>query len=207
MAVREWGLVEANPVSRVSKPRLPRGRVRYLSRDERQRLLSTCQTSSNPYLYTVVALALATGARKMELLTLTWPVVDLQRGVITLNDTKNGERRSIPLTGLALRLMRQHARVWRIDTDLVFPSARGRRPADIRRAWEVALQQADIADFRFYDLRHSCASYLAMNGASLAEIADVLGHKSFQMVKQYAHLSPQHTHDVVARMNQAIFGE
>jgi integrase len=62
-------------------------------------------------------------------------------------------------------------------------------------------------NFRFHDLRHSAASYLAMNGASLAEIADILGHKTLQMTKRYAHLSEAHTAGVVARMNKAIFGQ
>ena len=60
-------------------------------------------------------------------------------------------------------------------------------------------------DFRFHDLRHSCASYLAMTGASLVEIAAVLGHKTLQMVQRYAHLSEAHTAGVVARMTAAIF--
>ena len=67
--------------------------------------------------------------------------------------------------------------------------------------------KAEIEDFRFHDLRHSAASYLAMNGASLAEIADVLGHKTLQMVKRYAHLSDQHTAGVVESMNDKIFGQ
>jgi len=68
------------------------------------------------------------------------------------------------------------------------------------------MKTAQIEDFRFHDLRHSAASYLAMNGATLAEIADVLGHKTLAMVKRYAHISEQHTSKVVARMNENIFG-
>ena len=80
-------------------------------------------------------------------------------------------------------------------------------PVEIKRAWYTALQRAEIADFKFHDLRHSAASYLAMSGASLAEIAEILGHKTLSMVKRYAHLSEVHTAGVVARMNRAIFGE
>jgi site-specific recombinase XerD len=70
----------------------------------------------------------------------------------------------------------------------------------------AALKTANIEDFRFHDLRHSAASYLAMNGATLAEIAEVLGHKTLSMVKRYAHLSEAHTSAVVKRMNEGIFG-
>jgi integrase len=207
IAVREWNWLDDSPMRKVSKPKEPRGRVRFLSDEERQQLLGTCKQSPSAYLYYVVVLALSTGARKMELLSLTWRDVDLQRGVITLHDTKNGERRVLPLAGPALALMCEHAKVRRIDTPLVFPRDDGRKPLDIRSAWETALKRADIEDFRFHDLRHSCASYLAMNGASLAEIAEILGHKTLAMVKRYAHLSEAHTARVVARMNAAIFGD
>src|SRR5712691_11372105 len=89
-----------------------------------------------------------------------------------------------------------------IDTVLVFPDASGKRPVGIREAWEYAVKRAGIVDFRFHDLRHTFASYLAMNGASLLEIAEVLGHKTLGMVKQYAHLTEAHTRSVVERMNR-----
>jgi integrase len=78
---------------------------------------------------------------------------------------------------------------------------------DITTAWELALKRAEITDFRFHDFRHSAASYLAMNGASIAEIAEVLGHKTLQMVKRYAHLSESHIAKVVASMNKKIFND
>jgi integrase len=207
IAVKEWQWCDDNPVHKVTKPRLPRGRVRFLSDEERLRLLAACQASRNPYLHTIVVLALATGARRGELLGLRWPDVDLKRATLTFRETKNGERRAVPLTGPALALMHQHAKVRRLDTTLVFPNTTGRRPVGIREAWEYAVKRAGIVDFRFHDLRHTAASYLAMSGASLAEIAEVLGHKTLAMVKRYAHLSEAHTRGVVERMNRAVFGE
>jgi integrase len=203
-AIREWQWMGANPISNIRRPRNSQARVRFLADEERVRLLDACKTSRNPYLYTVVVLALSTGARKMELLSLTWPDVDLRRGMITLHATKNRDRRALPLTGYALELMREHAKVRKITTDFVFPGREG--PAAIDAAWASARAQSGIEDFRFHDLRHSCASYLAMNGASLAEIAEVLGHRTLEMVRRYTHLSEQHTTGVVARMNARIFG-
>jgi integrase len=207
VAVTEWQWLEESPLRRVRRLREPRGRVRYLSEDERTRLLQACQASSTPALYPLVVLALATGARKMELLRLTWREVDLRRAQIALEQTKNRERRALPLTGLALQEVERLAKVRRLDTLLVFPRADGRQPLDIRYAWAQALRAAGIADCRFHDLRHSCASYLAMQGASLVEIAAVLGHKTLQMVQRYTHLSDAHTAGVVARMTAAIFAE
>ncbi len=207
IAMREWQWVESNPLTKVSKPREPRGRVRFLSDQEREALLTACKASRSPDLYPAVLLALSTGARAQELLGARWPQVDLARRVLVLHDTKNGERRVLPLAGPALELLRERSKVRRIDTDLIFP---GRlhpdRPVDLRTPFENALKAAAIEDFRWHDLRHTAASYLAMNGASLAEIAEILGHKTLAMVKRYEHLSEARTAAVIERMNTCFLG-
>lgn len=205
-ALREWHWIEVNPVTKIRKLAESRGRVRFLSDDERRRLLEACKEYGEP-LYTIVVLALSTGARRGEIMRLRWPDVDLSRSVITLHETKNGERRRLPLQSHALECVHRISKVRRLDTDLLFPSHRNaQQPLDIRRPFNAALKKVEIADFRFHDLRHCAASYLAMNGASLAEIAEVLGHKTLAMVKRYAHLSETHTAKVVAAMNNKIFG-
>ncbi len=219
VAVKECGWVEDNPLLKVTKPKEARGRVRFLSDDsqtldgtviegERTRLLKACKASKSPDLYPAVVLALSTGARAQETLGLRWGQIDFIRNVAILHETKNGERRVLPLAGHARELLQERARVRRIDTDLVFPGRiKPHKPLDLRTPFETALKAADIEDFRWHDLRHSAASYLAMGGASLAEIAEVLGHKTLAMVKRYAHLSEAHTSAVVERMNSRIFGE
>lgn len=202
VAVNEWGLLDDNPMRKVSKLKESRGRVRFLSDDERQRLLAACADSKSPYLYTLVVVALSTGARRGELLGLKWGDVDMERGTVVFLDTKNGERRSAPLAGLALEQIRELSKVRRIDDDRVFPIS----VSSLRWYFGKAVKEAAIDDFRYHDLRHSAASYLAMNGATLAEIAEVLGHKTLSMVKRYSHLTEAHTAGVVARMNTAIFG-
>jgi integrase len=105
------------------------------------------------------------------------------------------------LTGHALELIEQHAKRHADDSTTLLFNGSG------RVAFENSVKRAGIENFSFHDLRHSAASYLAMNGASLMEIAEILGHKTLSMVKRYAHLSEAHTAGVVARMNQAIFGQ
>lgn len=206
-AVKEWGWMDDSPMRRVRKLPEPIGRVRCLDSGERERLLRECKQSDNEYLYPLVILALSTGARQGELLTLRWKDVDMQKRRITLHETKNGERRSLPLFGPALEAIQRMMKVRRIDTELLFPSRRHPdKPISIRHPWIMALRRAEIHDFRFHDLRHSAASYLAMNGATLVEIAAVLGHKTLQMVKRYTHISESHTAGVVERMNKSIFG-
>ncbi len=208
IAVKEWGWLDDNPMRKVTKPREARGRVRFLSDDERVRLLKVCKESGNPYLYPVVVLALSTGMRNGEIMGLTWDDVDLNRGRAILHETKNGERRAVAITSHALEQLKELSKVRRIDSNLLFPAKENRphKPMDLRTSWRAAVKKAGLEDFRFHDLRHSAASYLAMNGASLAEIAEVLGHKTLQMVKRYAHLSEGHTARVVESMNNKIFG-
>ncbi len=209
IATNEWGWIEDSPMRKVSKSKEPRGRVRFLSDIERKKLLTACQESTSEYLYPVVVLALSTGMRQGEILGISWADINIDKQYIILHETKNGERRRVPLAGLALEEIKKLSKVRRIDTDLLFPHANTNikeQHFDIRKPWNDALEKAEIKDFRFHDLRHSAASYLAMNGASLAEIAEVLGHKTLQMVKRYAHLSEAHTSKVVASMNEKIFG-
>lgn len=206
MAIREWEWLEINPVGRIKKQIEPRGRVRFLNEKERDRLLKECKESESPLLYPVVVLAISTGMRQGEIMNIKWEDIDLARGLIVLHETKNGERRTLPLTGHALELVKGLNEVRRKDNPYLFPSKKLSGPANLRKSWDGVLRKAGIENFHFHDLRHTAASYLAMNGATLAEIAEVLGHKTLAMVKRYAHLSDAHTASVVLRMNEKIFG-
>ncbi len=212
IAMKDWGWIEDTPMRKVTKPKEPRGRERFLSDEERTRLLDACKASSSRWLYTVVVLAISTGMRSGEIMGLRWPQVDLVRQQMLLTDTKNGSSRSVHLAGLALTLMQEASKLRRIDTDLVFFGNAPKKPdtpikpVDLKKPWTTAVAKAKLVNFRFHDLRHSAASYLAMNGASTIEIAAVLGHKTLQMVKRYSHLANSHTAKVVAAMNDKIFG-
>ena len=193
VAVSEWQWVDENPVVKLGKLKEAKGRERLLTEEELDRLLEATKQSANRDLHTAVVLALSTGARKMEIWGLRWRDVDLNAGQATLRETKNRETRSVPIQGYALELMKQKSRVRRIDTDLVFPSTVDpQKSFDFRRAWEAVLRKAEIDDFRWHDLRHSAGSYLAMSGASVRDIAEILGHKTLQMAMRYSHLSLIH---------------
>lgn len=173
-------------------------KTRFLSADERERLLQTCKTAPWPRLYLLVLLALTTGARKSELLALRWQDVDLARGVAVCGRSKNGDAKSLPLVASAVEQLRRFAGA---PGALVFPSDRLPDQAfTFEEQWADALQAARIRNFRFHDLRHSCASMLAAEGATLLEIADVLGHRQLQMTKRYSHLTTQHKAALVNRV-------
>lgn len=205
--VNEWQWLEVNPVMKVSKPSLPKGRNRFLDDAERASLLQECQKSMNPYLYTIVILAISTGMRRAEILNLTWNDIDFERQRIILRETKNGEVRVLPLVGLAQRVINDLASRRTIATPLLFPGTDTQHPIDFRSAWRVVVRNCGLDNFKFHDLRHSFASYCVMNGSSLNEVADLLGHKSYQSVtKRYCHLSDAYRKDVVESMNEKIFG-
>ena len=205
-AVNEYEWLEANPLLKIKRHPESQGRVRYVNDDERGRLLSTCKQSSNQQLYTIVVLALSTGMRKGEILHLKRRDIFLAEGFLVLDRAKNKERRRVPIIGHAYDVLLNHWKITRLDADYVFPSKDGKKPIDIKRPWERAVLSAELDDFRFHDLRHSCASYLAMNGASQRDLMEVLGHKTVQMTKRYSHLSDSHISSVVGSMNEKIFG-
>ncbi|MBS0448587.1 MAG: site-specific integrase [Proteobacteria bacterium] len=173
-------------------------RTRYLSDDERYRLLDACRQSTWPRLYVLVLMALTTGARKSELISLRWSDVDLDRCVAHVGRTKNGDPRVLPLVPAVIDELRRFSAG---PSVLLFPSARRVDTAfTFEPRWLEALKRARIRGFTFHALRHSCASMLAQSGATLLEIADVLGHRQMQMTKRYSHLATTHKAALVQRI-------
>jgi integrase len=203
-AVRERELLAENPVRRVRRPAEPQGRLVSLTAEQRARLLAACKASGDDRLHTLTVLALSTAARQSELTGLRWADIDLARRIAVLNQTKNKERRSLPLASLALDLLRERRRVRRLGTDLVFADERGRATFP-RKPWEAARAAAGLPDLRFHDLRHAALSEMAMCGATLSELATIAGHKGLAMVRRYQHLSEAHVSGVVERMNAKLF--
>lgn len=187
----QW--IEKNPCERITKPTESKGRVRFLSDDERTALLNACKPHDD--LYLAVVLALSTGARQAEIMTLRYGQIDFGRGVITLHETKNGETRSLPLVSSAFAMLKERAKVRSLNDDRVFPpTSRAKKSEclDLRQPWDKAIKEAGVVNFHWHDLRHTAASYLAMAGVSLVEISKILGHRTMQMVSRYSHLSDGH---------------
>lgn len=111
------------------------------------------------------------------------------------------------VAGEALVVLQNLAKVRQLDTQLVFPSpTHPQQPIELKKAWNSALKKAGVVNFRWHDLRHTAASYLAQSGAGLIDIAAILGHSTLQMVQRYAHLSDSHISATIERMNQRISG-
>ena len=215
-AVNEWGWIDKSPMIGVRKPKVDNERRRFLSDEEIQRVLTEAKGSENRFLYTVVLLALSTGMRLTEIMSLRWRNVLVEdgadMGLLVMEKTKNGDARTSPLAEDAFKavmVMRDKAKKDYADrvpaNQLLFPSDTvENKPVEIRKAWETCRKRAELDDFRFHDLRHTAGSLLAMSGASTREIAEVLGHKTMAMAKRYSHLTQKHLGSVVANMNQRL---
>ena len=192
LASQDWRWIRAVPKIRMLKE--PRRRVRFLRRDEANRLLDAMPAHMKP----IVRFALSTGCRAGEIFGLEWSRVDLARKVAWLDHgaTKSGEGRGIPLNSDAIAALRstlgQHPR-WCFTFG-------GKRIQKSSTAWDRARQRAGIEDFRFHDLRHTWASWHVQSGTSLPELMELGGWKSYEMVLRYAHLAPEKLSTVASRI-------
>ncbi len=201
-ATKHWQLLQDNPCSNVPKLKEPAGRTRYLDDDERKRLLEAC-SAVNPSLHLAVVLALSTGARRMSVWSLRWRDIDLSEGkeTVVFPDTKNRSDVHLPLCGPVVKLLLEHRKIRRLDSDLLFPSKiDAQKPFDFKAPFARVMKQAKINEFRWHDLRHSAASYLAQQGVDLRRIAAILGHKTLQMSMRYSHLNVESLREDMEKM-------
>jgi integrase len=164
-------------------------RLRFLTREESEKLLYYCKD----YLKPIVITALHTGMRKGEILSLKWSQV--RNGFIYLTNTKTDQPRQIPINKTLLALFQSLPR--HIKSDYVFCDRNGRPFGDIRKSFNSALKKAGIENFTFHCLRHTHASWMVMRGASLKVVAEILGHSNIATTQRYAHLSESYKQKAV----------
>ena len=164
--------------------------VRYLTKEEAE-----CLINNSGDLRLLIILALNTGMRRGEMLNLLWDNVDLKTRLIHILISKNGERRSVPInTTLFKELNKIKDKTGKvIKLNLTIEG--------IRYRWKCLLKKCNIKNFRFHDLRHTFASWLAIKGISLYTIKELLGHKSIEMTQRYAHLSPDVRFNAVEQLH------
>jgi integrase len=198
----DWNMITETILKKVRKVKLleeNNRRLRYLSKEECQALVNTCDMHLRP----IVITALNTGCRKEEILSLKWDMVDMKHGFILLDQTKNGERREIPINGTLRTTLEALPR--RLDGGYVFFDPKtGERYQEVKHSFATALRKAGIRDFHLHDLRHTFASHLVMAGIDLTTVSRLLGHKSLAMTLRYSHLSPQHFTRAVDVLDNAL---
>lgn len=204
--MRELQIIDTNPMSCVDKPRKNKGVVRFLSNDERKCLLAACKENSD-VLHLFVILAAFSGGRYSELLHLTVENIDFVNEMVYYVATKNGESRGVPIYHKLADMLREYLDKNNITSGYVFINKKTGKLYFLKGYFEKVIKSTGINDFRFHDLRHTYASYLAQNGAELLEIAQLMGHKNLQQVQIYAHLTQKHTAKVVRKMSANMWDE
>lgn len=181
-ARREWGIVIQNPVEMIRKPTMPPGRDRVLSESEETRLLAELTPTGrrNSLMQPLVIVAIETAMRRGEILGIRWDHVDLDRRVIFLPLTKNGQSRYVPLSTRAAETLTQ---LPKSPDGRVFPINTAAMEANFMKA----VRRAGLLNLHFHDLRHTAASRMARKLPNVIELASVTGHTSLQMLKRYYH--------------------
>jgi integrase len=190
-----WGWLEVNPFSKgeslFARERNARGR--FLSQEDASRLLAACADHLRP----IVETALNTGMRKGEILALRWEWIRGAWVYLPGGMVKSGEGRPVPLNQAQVEVFKEVRAKVELKSPYVFPGVKGLPLVTIRKGFEAACRRAGIEDFHFHDLRHTCASWLVMAGASLKAVQQQLGHATLTMTMRYAHLAPGHQQEAI----------
>ena len=198
--------IDRNPAAGIRRKTESNGRVRFLSDHEEARLLKAIEHRFPEFLPHLL-LSLHTGMRMSEQYSLRWNQVDFERRQIHLPKTKNGDPRTIPLNVVALAALQglkgenlQGAE--KVEgTRPVFPSLRSDDSLQGSRGWfPTALAASKIDGYSWHCNRHTFASRLVMAGVDLRTVAELLGHRTLQMVMRYSHLAPEHQASAVDRL-------
>ena len=212
VARREWGILIENPVLEVLRPKIRNNRTRFLTKEEAQRLLDAAKTSRNQKLYPYLLVMMHTGMRPSEAAGLKWGDVDLDKRLVKLQVTKT-DMRYVPLTEMAETILRSIRSDNATSSMYVFlppESVASKQLADVpclhfKKSFMTAKIKAGLEDLHLHDLRHTAASHLLMAGVDLRTLAEILGHKTLQMVHRYTHLLNEHKLEAVDRINSLGF--
>ncbi len=196
---KEWGLITSNPAQGIKPLRENGARTRFLDGDEIERLLGAASESFRPILLT----ALHSGMRRGEILNLKWADVDFKNSIITVQESKSGKKRMLPMDDTLCETL--GVLPTRFQQGYVFPSPvkEGQPRYDFRRQFGNAVKKSDIDNFRFHDLRHTFASHLTMSGVDLMTVKELLGHATLTMTMRYAHLAPDHRMRAIKTLDSA----
>lgn len=187
----DWEWADENPVAALNKTKLKenKGRERYLNDDE---ISAALQQLNEPF-KTIAMIAVGTGMRCGEILSLHWRDIDLDTGEIIIRDSKTGSGRVCSMDDATVKLLSAQKPA---HPTIMFLKASGKPPSnfDVSRVWARACEKAGIKDCRFHDLRHTYASRRVKEGHDLYRIGKQLGHKAVQTTARYSHLQTDDLH-------------
>ena len=203
---RAWGMYEGeNPVSSVKLPKLNNRRERFLTKDEAVILLKAIEQTS-PQLKNMALLSLYTGLRAGEIFNLRWSHIDLKLGLITVSDSKSGHSRKAFMTE-SVKVMFKSFEKGK-PNEFVFQDRYGEQIREISKTFSRVMKKLKwnegITDRRqkvtFHSLRHTFASWLAIQGTHILHIKELMGHQSLAMTERYSHLIPDVKREAVEKL-------
>jgi integrase len=196
------GKVSSNPARLVQQQKESAGRLRFLTREEYNRVCKAIRKLFPAHLPEFVV-SVNTGMRLSEQYSCTWSQVDMSRRAIDLTETKNGSARTIRLNPDALAAIESVRLPGQKPPDRVFPRQGNSDSFDTRSWFQPCLAEAKITGYVWHANRHTFCSWLAIAGATIKETQELAGHKTITMSARYAHLSPDHKLSVIDRIAAA----
>ena len=199
----EWGWDSPNPTHGIKKFK-EKSRQRFLRKDEMPRFFKALAEEENHTARDYVIISLLTGARKSNVLAMTWEEVNFSLAEWHIKETKNGEPHVIPLTEAAIKIL--HDRKLSSQSSFVFPGG-GKKGylTDPKKAWVRILKRAEISDLRIHDLRRTLGSWMGAVGATTAIIGKTLAHKSVEATRVYERIDIDPVREFITRANEAIY--
>jgi integrase len=200
-----------NPVGKVRMPKFDNRRTRFLTLEEADRLLDElAKVSTETHAHALISLH--AGMRAGEIWNLTWGDVDLERGILTLRDTKNGRTRPAYTTESVKGMLKARRSAQADPSALVFPGRGGVRIKQASETFNRIVAKLGLNDgvvdprgkVTFHTLRHTFASWLVENGTDLYVVKELLGHSDFKMTSRYAHLGSNSLQTAVKVLDQAL---
>lgn len=184
----EWGLLDKNPTRGIKKHK-EKARDRYITAEEKAKFIQAVKEESNTTMRDFIFIALYTGARKGNVLSMRWKDISFERKTWYISDTKNGDPQFVVLGGEALNILQKRATL--AKNDWVFPSdsSASGHLQEPKKAWRKICQRAELEDLRIHDLRRTRGSWMAIAGASQYVVVKALNHKSPSSTAIYARLS------------------
>jgi site-specific recombinase XerD len=197
-----WKLLNDNPFKRVRLMRIPEQQPTYLTKEDFQKLMTFV---SEEWLKDMLVVAVATGMRRGELLNLTWESIDLERRMIHVRNingfqTKSGKNRSIPMNEMVFGVIWKKVSLPHGKYVFEFRGTRIQESLATHR-FKIYVRMAGLdPKIHFHSLRHTFASWLVQDGATLYEVQKLLGHSSLTVTQIYSHLEPEQLQKTVDRI-------
>lgn len=202
VAMKEWDWISHNPCLKVQKPQVNNEILRWLSSEEEDKLINAAKGYLNNQLTEIITVALGTGMRQGEILSLKWKDIDMFRKTITIMQHKTKEPKAIPMTDAVFNLLKNKSKTISMS-GFVFTTTKGTRilNTNLQREFYKAVDKAGITNFRFHDLRHTFATRLVQSCVDLYTVSKLLGHKDIKTTQRYAHHNIESVRLAVQKLN------